>query len=78
MHSIGIGVEAPIAGSALGPEFDAQWRLEPGMTLEVQAYTAGAAGGYLGLETVLITTDGHEVLSVLSHGDLGDGAPPSR
>jgi len=71
-QSIGIGVEAPIAGSSLGKDFDAQWRLEPGMTLEVQAYTAGPAGGYLGLETVLITDDGHEVLSTLSHGSLGD------
>jgi hypothetical protein len=37
------------------------------MTLEVQAYTAGSAGGYLGLETVLVTDDGHEVLSTLAH-----------
>jgi Xaa-Pro aminopeptidase len=73
VHSVGIGVEAPIAGSDLGKEFDAQWRLEPAMTLEVQAYTAGRVGGYLGLETVLITDDGHEVLSTLSHGNLLEG-----
>ncbi|MCU1459910.1 MAG: aminopeptidase family protein [Actinomycetia bacterium] len=68
--SVGVGVEAPIAGSKLGPEFDRQWTLGPGTVLEVQAYVAGVAGGYLGLETVLITDDGHEVLSTLTHGPL--------
>lgn len=69
-YSVGIGYEAPIPGSSLGPIFDRRWRLEPGMVLGVQAYVAGSAGGYFGLETVLITPDGHEVLSSLSHGPL--------
>ena len=74
VYSAGLGYEAPLAGSSLGAAFDARWRLEPGMVLGVQAYVAGAAGGYLGLETVLVTDDGPEVLSTLGHGPLaGEG-----
>jgi Xaa-Pro aminopeptidase len=69
-YGVGLGQEGPIAGSALGPDFDGQRRLDAGMVLGVQAYVAGATGGYFGLETVLITDDGHEVLSTLAHGPL--------
>jgi Xaa-Pro aminopeptidase len=69
-QSVGIGVEAPIAGSGLGAEFDAQWQLQPGMVLQLAAYTAGSPGGVFGMETVLIHDNGHEVLSTLSHGPL--------
>lgn len=67
-RSVGIGYEAPVAGSTLGASFDARWRLDPGMVLAVEGWVAGADGGYLGGETVLITDDGHEVLSTLGHG----------
>ena len=69
-YSTGLGFEAPIAGSSLGPTFDARWRLDPGMVLGIEAFVGGAEGGYLGLETVLITQSGHEVLSTLGHGPL--------
>lgn len=72
-RSVGIGYEAPVAGSAPGAAFDARWRLEPGMVLAVEGYVAGPVGGYLGGETVLVTEDGHEVLSTLSHGPLAEG-----
>lgn len=73
VHSVGLGYEAPVAGSALGAAFDARWRLEAGMVLAVEAYVAGPAGGYLAGETVLITDDGHEVLSTLGHSPLAAG-----
>jgi Xaa-Pro dipeptidase len=69
-YSVGIGVESPIAGSALGSSFDAQWRLDPGMVLGIEAFAGSGSYGYLGLETVLITPTGHEVLSTLGHGPL--------
>ena len=71
-YSSGMGYEAPIAGSSLGPTFDATWRLEPGMVLGVQEYVAGPEGGFLGLDTILVTEDGVEVLSTLGHGPLAD------
>lgn len=65
--SIGLGHEAPIAGSSLGEDFDRRWELAAGMVLAVTAYAGGAEGGYLGTETVLITDDGPELLTTLAH-----------
>jgi Xaa-Pro aminopeptidase len=70
--SIGIGSEGPIAGSALGEAFDATQRVESDMVLTVQAHVADEHGGYFGLETVLVTDDGVEVLTTLSHDVFGD------
>jgi Xaa-Pro aminopeptidase len=70
--SIGLGSEGPIAGSALGEAFDATQRVESNMVLTVQAYVADEHGGYYGLETVLVTDDGVEVLTTLSHGPLAE------
>jgi Xaa-Pro dipeptidase len=68
--SIGIGSEGPVAGSALGAEFDATQRLEADMVLTVQAHVADESGGFFGLDTLLIAADGPEVLTTLSHGPL--------
>ena len=65
--SVGLGVEPPVAGTSLGPEFDDQWRFGPGMVLQVQSYISGRRAGYFALETVLITDDGPELLSTLGH-----------
>jgi Xaa-Pro aminopeptidase len=70
--SIGIGSEGPIAGSALGAEFDATQRIASDMVLTVQAHVGDEHGGYFGLETVLVTDDGPEVLTTLSHGPLAE------
>lgn len=72
VRSIGIGYEAPIAGSTLGVDFDARWRLEAGMVLAVEAAVVGSAGGYVVTDTVLVTPDGYEVLSTLGHGPLAE------
>jgi Xaa-Pro aminopeptidase len=76
-NSVGLGCEGPIAGSALGPSFDATQRIEPGMVLAIQAYVANDAGGYFGLETLHVTEGGTELLSTMTHGPLaevdGDG-----
>ena len=69
-RSIGLGYEAPLAGSSLGAGFDAGWRLEPGMVLAIEAAVAGARGAYLGAETVLVTPSGREVLSTLGDGPI--------
>jgi Xaa-Pro aminopeptidase len=72
--SIGLGSEGPIAGSALGEAFDATQRVEANMVLTIQAHVADEHGGFFGLETVLVTDDGAEVLTTLSHGPLAEGA----
>lgn len=69
--SVGLGYEAPVAGSPLGEDFDRRWELSAGMVLAVTAYVGGDQGGYLGTETVLVTDDGPEVLSTLAHGPVG-------
>jgi Xaa-Pro aminopeptidase len=71
VRGVGLGYEPPVVGTALGPDADARWVLEPGMTLAVGAYAwERGAGGYLGQEIVLVTADGPEVLTRLSHGPL--------
>ncbi len=69
-YSVGLGYEGVIAGSGLGPAFDAKRKLEPGMVLGVQAGIEGRTGAYFALETVHITPDGLEVLSAMDHGPL--------
>ena len=66
--SVGLGLEAPIAGSALGEKFDEEWTLASGMVLQVQGLVTAPDDSYFGLETVLITEDGPEVVSTLGHG----------
>ena len=72
-NGIGMGWEPPIIGTALGAEVDSRAMLEPGMVLAVQAYVwERGIGGYLGKETVAITTDGCEIITRLGHGPLAD------
>ena len=71
-RSIGLGYEAPIAGTSLGADFDRRWTLEAGFVLALETFVAGPGGGYLGGETVLVGDDGPEVLSTLGNGVLDD------
>lgn len=64
-YSIGLGYEMPVAGSAMGTDFDRKRRLIPGMVLLVQAVARGAAGGFLTADTLRITEDGPELLTSL-------------
>lgn len=66
--SVGLGYEAPVAGSPLGEDFDRRWELAAGMVLAVTAYVGDDEGGYLGTQTVLVTDDGPEVLTTLAPG----------
>ncbi len=72
-RGLGLGYEVPVIGTGLDAAADAVWTLVPGMTLVVGAYVwEEGAGGFLGEEVVLITDDGHEVLTRLSHGPLAE------
>jgi Xaa-Pro dipeptidase len=72
-NGIGMGWEPPLIGTALGAEADSHAILEPGMVLSVQGYVwQQGIGGYLGKETVAITTEGCEVITRLGHGPLAE------
>jgi Xaa-Pro aminopeptidase len=72
-RGVGLGYEAPVIGTSLGADADGVWTLTPGMTLAVGAYVwEEGVGGVLGEEVVLITDDGHEVLTRLAHGPLAE------
>ena len=70
-YGVGLGVEHPIVGGAGTPD-PADERLRAGMVLAIQGYVwEEGVGGYLGAETVLVTDDGPERLTRLSH-ELSD------
>ncbi|HEY7136646.1 MAG TPA: M24 family metallopeptidase [Acidimicrobiia bacterium] len=70
-HGVGLGVEAPLVGGALGPELPAEEPLVPGMVLALTAYAwEPGVGGYLGREMVAITDAEPERLTRLWHGPL--------
>jgi Xaa-Pro aminopeptidase len=72
-NGVGMGWEPPLIGTAMGAQADSRAILEAGMVLTVQGYVWEAGvGGYLGKETVAITTDGCEVISRLGHGPLAE------
>jgi Xaa-Pro dipeptidase len=72
-NGVGMGWEPPLIGTALGAQADSRAILEPGMVMTVQGYVWEAGiGGYLGKETVAITTDGCEVITRLGHGPLAE------
>ena len=72
-HGSGMGIEPPLVGTELGEAFEQSWRLAPGMVITLQPYVwQEGVGGILAKETVLITAEGHELLTHLSHGPLGD------
>jgi Xaa-Pro aminopeptidase len=73
-RGVGLGYETPVVGASLGDEADGAWAFTAGMTLAVSGYVwAAGVGGYLGQEVVLITDDGHEVLTRAAHGQLAAG-----
>ena len=72
-NGVGMGWEPPLIGTSMGAEADSRAILEPGMVLSVQGYVwQEGVGGYLGKETVAITTDGCEVITRLGHGPLAE------
>jgi Xaa-Pro dipeptidase len=72
-NGVGMGWEAPLIATAIGADADARIVLEPGMVLSVQACVwQEGVGGYLGRETVAITSGGCEVITQLGHGPLAE------
>jgi Xaa-Pro aminopeptidase len=70
-HGVGLGVEAPLVGGALGPGVPAEEALVPGMVLALTAYAwEPGVGGCLAKEMVAITDDEPERLTRLWHGPL--------
>jgi Xaa-Pro aminopeptidase len=62
-HGLGLGFDPPVVTAAL-PATAAAETLEPGMVLVVTGYVwESGVGGVLARQPVLITPDGHEVLS---------------
>jgi Xaa-Pro aminopeptidase len=63
-HGVGLGMEPPIVGGALGPAASDDTVLHAGMVLVLQGYVWEAGvGGYLGSETVHVTPHGAVTLS---------------
>ncbi len=70
-HGSGMGIEPPLVGTELGEAFEQSWKLAPGMVITLQPYIwQEGVGGVLAKETALITAEGHELLTHLSHGPL--------
>lgn len=62
-HGLGLGFDPPVVSPRL-PDTAAAERLEPGMVLSVTGYVfEPGVGAVFGREAVLITDDGHEVLT---------------
>ncbi|MCV7383297.1 M24 family metallopeptidase [Mycolicibacter longobardus] len=62
-HGLGLGFDPPVVSAQL-PETAASERLEPGMVLAITGYVfEPGVGAVFGREAVLITDDGHEVLT---------------
>lgn len=64
-HGIGVdSAEAPFIGTDLGPEFDEQIELQPGMVFVLEPISwTDRTGGYRSEEIVAVTTSGYELLS---------------
>ncbi len=72
-NGVGMGWEPPLIVTPMGTDADSRIILEPGMVLSIQAYIwQEGVGGYLGKETVAITSDGCEVITQLGHGPLAE------
>ncbi len=70
-HGVGLGMEPPLVGRGVPADAGAVTILEPGMVLSIGGYTwTSGLGGYLASEVVLITDEGHQVLTRHSHGPL--------
>lgn len=62
-HGLGLGFDPPVVSAHL-PQTAAAGRLEPGMVLAVTGYVfEPGVGSVFGRQSVLITEDGHEVLT---------------
>jgi Xaa-Pro dipeptidase len=69
VFGVGLGMEAPVAGNAFGPEGARPDVLEAGMILCVQGYVwERGVGGYLASETVLVDEGGPTLLTRLPGG----------
>ena len=67
-YSVGLGHEGPLAGTALGPTFDRNQRIDVGNVLALRTYVQGRGGGYYGEEMVYVGADKTELLTTLGHG----------
>jgi len=75
-HGVGLGLQPPLVGAGLPDDAGAATTLAPGMVLFVTAcVTDPEVGADLVGDTVLITDDGHELLSHHDHGPLGPALP---
>jgi Xaa-Pro dipeptidase len=73
-HGVGLAVEQPVVGGAGGPDQGVDQPLQAGMVLALGGYVwEPGVGGYLGRETVVVTDDGPERLTRLTHRPLGQG-----
>jgi Xaa-Pro aminopeptidase len=76
-HGVGIGVEPPVVGGALGPDASDADPLRAGTTLVVQGYVwEEGVGGLLGSDTVLVTDEGPVTLSRMPDGPLAEVDAP--
>jgi Xaa-Pro dipeptidase len=71
-YSVGLGYERPIAGSALGPEYDSSCTIEADMVLCVEAHVRNEIATHVASEMVLVTAGEPELLTTMSHGPLAE------
>jgi Xaa-Pro dipeptidase len=69
-YSVGLGYERPIAGSALGAEYDASCTIEADMVLCVEVHVHSEVAHHVATEMVLVTGGGPELMTTMSHGPL--------
>ena len=72
VHAVGLGHEGAIATPWLDAETLEAERVEAGMVLSIRELVPTNTGGFLGEDMVLITPNGAEPLTTLSHGPLAD------
>jgi len=71
IHGLGMGLEPPVGAKGLGPDLEKSWVLETGMVLTLAPYVwEEGVGGFRASETLVITPQGHEIISNFSHGPL--------
>jgi Xaa-Pro aminopeptidase len=66
-YSVGLGHEGPLAGTALGPSFDRNQRIDAGNVIGLRTHLRDGSGGYFGEEMVYVGADKTEVLTTLGY-----------
>ncbi|MEO8694935.1 MAG: M24 family metallopeptidase [Acidimicrobiales bacterium] len=67
-YSVGLGHEGAIAGTALGPSFDREQRIDAGTVLALRTHVRGGTGGYFGEDMIYVGADTTELLTTLGSG----------